>query len=94
VTMQTLSRRYLTSIDDLALLILNEFEEQPGLRLTRPQIRRLWNLSERTCSEVLAYLVSSRSLRLTADEQYCLPTNGMHRANRVGSTGEVARLDL
>jgi hypothetical protein len=73
VTMQTLSRRYVTAVEDLSVLILSEFEEQPGLRLTCAQIRRLWNLTEWNCRDVMEYLVSSGLLRLTADDQYCLP---------------------
>ena len=70
--MPTLSRQYVTAVDDLSLLIMREFDEQPGLRLTCAQIRRVWNLSERTCRDVVEYLVTIGLLRVTADEQYCL----------------------
>ena len=33
-----------------------EFEEMPGLRLTLPQARRLWHLSEEECEQALDYL--------------------------------------
>ena len=73
VAMQTLSRNYVTSVDDLPLRIMSEFDEQPGLRLTGAQIRRLWNLSERTCWEVMGYLVGNGLLAVTTDGRYCLP---------------------
>jgi len=74
--MESLSRRYVTSVDDLPLHIVSEFDEQPGLRLTSAQIRRLWILSERDCREVLECLVGIGLLRRTVDHQYCLPRNG------------------
>jgi hypothetical protein len=33
-----------------------EFEEMPGLRLTRPQARRLWHLSDDECEQALEHL--------------------------------------
>jgi DNA-binding IclR family transcriptional regulator len=41
---------------DIARLIDAEFGEMPGMRLTAPQIRRLWNLSEQECHQVLQHL--------------------------------------
>ena len=37
-------------LDDIARVIDAEFDEMPGMRLTFPQIRRLWNLSESECT--------------------------------------------
>jgi hypothetical protein len=37
--------------------IRSEFAEMPGMRLTRPQFRRLWNLTEPQCDLVLHELV-------------------------------------
>jgi hypothetical protein len=71
VIMQNLSRRCLTAIDDLPLLIMSEFDEQPGLRLTFGQTTRLWDLSAEDCRDVLAYLVGSGLLRRASDGQYC-----------------------
>jgi len=34
---------------DLVTRIQMEFLEMPGLRLTSPQARRLWNLDEASC---------------------------------------------
>ena len=70
--MACLSRHYTTAIDDLPMRILSEFEDQPGLRLTFSQARRLWDLPESTCRDALAYLVRCRLLRRDARGQYCL----------------------
>jgi hypothetical protein len=71
--MPSLSRHYTTALDDLPVHILTEFDQQPGLRLTFSQVRRLWDLPEERCREALAYLVRSCLLRLDAHGQYCLP---------------------
>jgi hypothetical protein len=69
--MKNLSRRYLTAADNLPLLIMSEFDEQPGLHLTFAQVRRLWDLSEPQCHDVLKYLITEGLLRRAADRQYC-----------------------
>ena len=71
--MQPLTRRYVAAVNDLPFVILGEFEDQPELRLSFLQVRRVWNLSERECREALAYLVGADFLRRTVDGQYCLP---------------------
>lgn len=43
-------------VGDIARVIDAEFEEMPGMRLTAPQVRRLWNLTERESREALDYL--------------------------------------
>ena len=43
-------------VGDIARLIDAEFDEMPGMRLTRAQVRRLWNLTEHECQEVLDHL--------------------------------------
>jgi hypothetical protein len=43
-------------VGDIARLIDAEFDEMPGMRLTTAQVRRLWNLSERECQQVLHHL--------------------------------------
>ena len=47
--------------------IKSEFLEMPGLRLTRPQARRLWGLDDRSCAALLASLVDSQFLFQTRD---------------------------
>lgn len=46
----------------VATRICTEFHEMPGMRLTEPQVRRLWSLSARDCEEALAYLCASCQL--------------------------------
>ena len=44
---------------DIARLIDAEFDEMPGMRLTRAQVRRLWNLTDLECGQVLDHLCES-----------------------------------
>ena len=82
--MKNLSRRYQTAVDNLPLLIMIEFDEQPALRLTFAQVRRLWDLSETQCRDVLTYLVGQGLLRCDANRQYC----------RAGSEDSCAQHEL
>ena len=70
--MACLSRHYTAAVDDLPLRILSEFDDQPGLRLTFSQARRLWDRPESDCREALAYLRRTGLLRRDANGQYCL----------------------
>ena len=47
--------------------VQSEFLEMPGLRLTEPQARRLWNLDARTCAALLTVLVDANFLFRTRD---------------------------
>jgi hypothetical protein len=71
--MASLRRRYTIALDELPLRILSEFDDQPGLRLTFTQVRRLWDVAEVDCRDALAYLVRSGLLRCDPAGQYCLP---------------------
>jgi len=51
-------------------LIRAEFLEMPGLRLTRTQAQRLWNLDAKACDAVLSALVNVRFLRRTDNGAY------------------------
>jgi hypothetical protein len=51
-------------------LIRAEYNEIPGLHLTRGQIRRLWTLDDLTCDVVLSALVDGAFLRRTQTGQY------------------------
>ena len=62
--------------EQLLRRICGEFAEMPGLRLTRPQARRLWNLDEETCGRILDVLVEARFLHLTAFDTYGQVTEG------------------
>ena len=73
---QTLDRRPVTQarltprISTLLLRIQSEYREMPGLKLTEPQARRLWDLDGDTCSVVLTTLVERRFLKCTANGTY------------------------
>jgi DNA-binding IclR family transcriptional regulator len=70
--MPRLSRHYATALDDLSVRILSEFDDQPGLRLTFWQIRRLWDVPEVECQKALAYLTRSGVLRRDPGGRYFL----------------------
>jgi len=50
--------------------IERDYEEQPGLRLTPPQARRLWDLDGPTSYDVLTTLVDAGVLQRTRDGQF------------------------
>jgi hypothetical protein len=52
-------------IVDLVGLIRSEYDEMPGLCLTRAQVQRLWLLEPTSCDYVLRALVDAGYLRLT-----------------------------
>lgn len=55
---------------DWIRLIRAEYTESPGLSLTKPQVRRLWNLDDSVCEIVLDALEASRFLRRTHTGTY------------------------
>jgi hypothetical protein len=55
---------------DIARLIDAEFDEMPGMRLTAQQIRRLWNLTEHECRQVLLHLCEAGLLARDALGRY------------------------
>jgi hypothetical protein len=52
-------------VTDLVGLLRSEYEEMPGLCLTRSQIQRLWLCEPAACDNVLRALVDAGYLRLT-----------------------------
>jgi hypothetical protein len=52
-------------VPDLVGLIRSEYNEMPGLCLTRAQVQRLWLLEPAACESVLRALVEAGYLRLT-----------------------------
>jgi hypothetical protein len=64
-----------TAIHDLPSIIAAEFDEQPGLRLTFPQVRRLWDLSDDQCQHVLEYLISEGVLIRDGGGRFCRPSS-------------------
>lgn len=70
--MACLSCHYTTALNDLPLRILSEFQDQPALRLTFSQVRRLWDLPEIDCREALDYLMRSGLLGRDPHGRYAL----------------------
>jgi hypothetical protein len=60
------------TITDWIHLICAEYREMPGLCLTKPQVRRLWNLDVITTEAVLQRLETSGFLRRTRAGAYVL----------------------
>jgi hypothetical protein len=54
-------------------IVRAEYREMPGLTLTLPQARRLWNLADEECAAVLEDLVAEGFLRRTRDGAYQRP---------------------
>lgn len=46
----------------LLCVIRGEFREMPGMRLTREQFRRFWNLTAQECDRVLMQLLQDEFL--------------------------------
>ena len=53
-------------------IIKGEYQEMPGLHLTKRQVRRLWGLDEPMCDALLDRLQHLRFLRITPDGCYVL----------------------
>jgi len=64
------------SDEELIGRIRGEYLEMPGLRLTRPQARRLWGLDEHTSDRLLTMLVERKFLTCAADGAYVRLTDG------------------
>jgi hypothetical protein len=58
------------TMTDWLQLIRAEYHEIPGLHLTKPQFRRLWNLDETMCEALLEALETTRFLRRTQTGAY------------------------
>jgi hypothetical protein len=59
-----------TSVTDWLQIIRGEFQEIPGLNLTKKQVQRLWGLDPSTCDALLGALVDARFLRRTPSGSY------------------------
>ncbi len=53
-------------------LIQAEYREIPGLKLTKPQAKRLWGLDDHVCDTLLDTLIASRFLAKTPADAYVL----------------------
>ena len=54
-------------VDDLCRVVREEYERMPRMRLTPPQFRRVWRLSEPEGAQVLHALVARGVLVMRAD---------------------------
>ena len=61
---------------DMLIRIRAEYKEMPGLNLRRDQARRLWDLDENVCGELLDALVESRFLHRRDDGRYVRAGSG------------------
>ena len=57
-------------ITDWLLLMRAEYFEIPGLRLTKPQMQRLWGLDTVTCEALISALIDVKFLRRTQHDAY------------------------
>jgi hypothetical protein len=64
------------SVCKLIELMRAEYEEMPGLALTKPQVRRLWGVECDTCDALLDEMVRRKFLRKTAGNLYVRAGNG------------------
>ena len=59
-------------VDRFIEMVQTEFREMPGLRLTKPQVRRFLGIDVLTCDVVLDELERQRFLRRTPKDVYVL----------------------
>jgi hypothetical protein len=60
-------------VGSIARRIEAEFREMPGLRLTAPQVRRLWSLSQQDTEAALDFLSETGALIRDANGSYLQP---------------------
>ena len=65
-------------VTDWLQLIQAEYLEMPGLRLTKPQVKRLWGLDEPMCDALLDALVTAQFLARTKSDAYVLAAAMQH----------------
>ena len=58
------------ALHDLLNRVAGEYDEMPGMCVTRPQAQRLWGLDSATCEFVLTTLVERGVLRQTRRGMY------------------------
>jgi hypothetical protein len=59
-------------------IVRGEYLEIPGLRLTRNQLRQLWDLDDVLCDKILDALVAVRFLRPTAGGAFVRADDKLH----------------
>jgi hypothetical protein len=58
------------SIAEWVDIVRSEFQEFPEMRLTKPQVRRLWSLDPPTCDALLDALLDREVLTRTPNGSY------------------------
>ena len=58
-------------VDHLIRIIRSDFKEMPGMRLTRVQFRRLWNLGEVEAEVIVSDLLGQEYLAESRDGRLC-----------------------
>jgi hypothetical protein len=59
-------------VDRCVQIVLGEYREMPGLRLTKPQVRRFLGIDADTCEAVLDRLEREEILKRTPADLYVL----------------------
>jgi hypothetical protein len=59
----------------LPTIIVAEFDEMPGMRLTMPQVCRLWAITPSEAEAVVGRLVARALLTRDAQGRVCRPTD-------------------
>jgi hypothetical protein len=57
-------------LSDLLRRVRAEYQESPGMSLTRAQVQRLWSLDAGTCDAVLEKLIAAGFLTRTRTDGY------------------------
>jgi hypothetical protein len=65
-----------TSETDWLQIIRGEFQDFPGLHLTKPQFQRLWGLDPPTCDVLLTTLINGHFLERTSNGTYARADSG------------------
>jgi hypothetical protein len=60
-------------VSALDTIISAEFDEMPGMRLTMPQVCRLWSLTAREADDVIRSLIARGVLTLDRRGRVCRP---------------------
>jgi hypothetical protein len=61
---------------DWLQIVRGEFQEIPGLLLTKRQVQRLWGLDAATCDLLLSELVRRHFLKRTSNGMYARADSG------------------
>lgn len=85
-----MKRQSLGTTDEVLQRVRGEFLEMPGLRLTEPQARRLWNLDAAACEELLRALVDAKFLFRTRDGAFMRAEQSQPARSALRPRGRVA----